>query len=352
MKFFVTCHIGAEEACQRELYTHNIKSAAHTGLCTFETDEKEFIKKIYYLQTILRAAILIEHKKSFEECDFKLAQQLISPDKTFRATVDVRADAIVEDTAQDIAARVGERIDRSVDLVNPDEIVFVNIGSSATWGLDITGDISKRYYRVFTNARSVKGTLAASLIYYKEWAGELIDPFANTGEIPIEQALRATNTSPLQFLKHMKIRGLSNDITWSDNKKASKENIWCVDPLLSNIRTCKKNAKLAGVEHDISYSRLDTDWLDTKFSDKEIGAIITIPPPVSRRTPDDKHLKELCYQASHVLSDKGVMVIACLTDETADRVRTHAKTYNLKLISETVMYSGLKGIQVMCYGRV
>jgi 23S rRNA G2445 N2-methylase RlmL len=159
-----------------------------------------------------------------------------------------------------------------------------------------------------------------------------------------------TKTSPLNYRTHEKITVLDEyRKEWKDAPEDINQPVWCVDAQLGNLRSCKKNAKLAGVEKAITFSKYDPEWMDVKFDEAEVGCIVTVPPPVTARRPDDTHIKELCYQAEYVLAENGRLIIGCLTKDTVEAVAKHANAYKLTLTQEAVVYSGQLPVHVMCY---
>ena len=349
MKWFVLTHLGAENALERELKHLGLSATATTAACVVEASKEEMAQALYYMQCATRVLLAV-HQSTLGDVKPSLAEEYIGADETFRVSVEVLP-AGPDRTAMELAAEYGEQISRKVNLDAPDKTVFFQVGTQALCGIDVAGDLSKRYYRVFSNAHSVKGTLAACIVYAFELSGGVLDPFGNTGEIAIEAAMRSTKMSPLKYRKHEPVRVLEDErkAAFVDNPHEPAFPVWCFDPKLANLRTAKKNAKLAGVEKDMSFSKLDTEWMDVKFDEGELSNIITIPPPVTKRSPDDKHLKELCYQAAFVLKRKGSLVVACETEDTAQSLIKYAKDYKLRLREECVINSGSLPYHVMRY---
>ncbi len=347
MKWYFLTHLGAEPALARELKRKGHESTQIPGACILEASVQEVALLIYHIQCATRVLLALD-QGPLEALNAQKALEHIPPEETFRVSSEVLSH-VSDLTAMELSSLLGERIDRPVDLDNPNHVVFCQVGQMCLLGMDVTGDLSKRYYRVFSNSQSVKGTFAASILYAFELQGGVLDPFGNTGEIAIEAAFAATRVSPLRYLKHapMKVIHDVQAACFVDDQREPSYPVWCFDPKLANLRTAKKNAKLAGVEKDITFSKLDTEWMDVKFSEREVANIVTIPPPVTKRNPDSTHIKELCYQAAFVL--KGSLVVACLTEDTTQAVLTHAKHYKLSLKEESVIYTGNLPVHVMRY---
>ncbi len=347
MEWYALTHIGAEEALANELESHGVSCERLQGGCAFQADKKKATHLLYHLQTATRLLAAVSHGP-FDSLDLGKVEELIPKDETFKAECDIVHGG--EGNSVDLAASLGGRIQRPVDLSKPQHVLFCQVGKTCLCGIDVAGDLSKRYYRVFTGRTSPKGTLAAALVWMLP-PSAILDPFGNTGEVAIEAALRATSTSPLLFRKHERIDVLEDQRkdAFIDEQKETHA-VWCFDPQLGNLRSCKKNAKLAGVEKAITFSKLDPEWMDVKFEAKAIDAIVTIPPPVTHRNPEDTHLRELCYQAAFVLKKGGELLVACLTEETLAAVERYAKTYKLTSHGTSVVYSGKLPVRVVRYG--
>jgi len=93
--------------------------------------------------------------------------------------------------------------------------------------------------------------------------------------------------------------------------------IYAIDANFRHISAIKKNAKIAGVDKMISYSRTAPDWIDTKFEKEQIHHIISFVPQFSKSFSQkeiEKQLQELFYQSSFVLHPTGNIV--CISRET------------------------------------
>ena len=351
MYWYALCHVGAEQALAQELKKLGITAEQEVGGCSFNATKEEAAQALYYLQCATRLLAAVD-KGLYNELELASAHELIPEDATFKVAVEIEAGGPGDTTSMELAGEYGAQISREVDLEEPDYTLFVQVASQSLAGIDVFGDLSKRYYRIFTNARSVKGTLAASILELFEPTGGLLDPFGNTGELAIEAALKATHTSPLKYEKHQPAALLEEHKgSWEDQPREPAFSIWCYDPQLGNLRSCKKNAKLAGVASSIQFSKTDPEWMDVKFKENDLSMIATIPPAVTRRNPSDKHLEELCYQAEYVLrNSEGRLVVCCLNADTAHALAKHAKTYKLRLLKEHIIYSGKLAHHIVCYG--
>jgi 23S rRNA G2445 N2-methylase RlmL len=351
MKWVALCHLGAEQAVTSELEDHSLQATQNMGSVSFEATKQQAADFLYYSQCTIRLLAEVA-KGAYKDLDISQAHQLIPEDATFCVRAEIIAGGPGDTSSQEIAYEYGAQINRPVDLDEPQYTIYAQVGSETVAGIDVSGDLSKRYYRIFTNSRSMKGTLVASALRIFGVRGLLLDPFANTGEVCIEAALKATHTSHLKYRKFEKYTLIEDEVsTWNDESEHKPEHeIHCYDNHLGNLRSCKKNGKLAGVQNSITFSKTEPEWMDVKFNENDLGSIITIPPPVTNRNPESDHLEELCYQAEWVLKNKGKLVVFCLTAETAYELAKHAEKYDMKPIKEHVLYSGKLAIQVVEYG--
>lgn len=190
----------------------------------------------------------------------------------------------------------------------------------------------------------------------------LIDPFTKSGIIPIEAALYQTG-KPVNFyrkealaFKHLK--PLDNE-DWetfyekidSQENESQKRRIIGIDSSMPSITAAQKNAKLAGVNKSISFSRLDIEWLDTKFSEGEIDRLITNPPESSKRIGEkfvEKLNNELFYQAQYIISKNGK--IGLLARNT-DLLKKSAEKYGFKTDEERTVLLGKETLKAILFSR-
>ena len=157
-----------------------------------------------------------------------------------------------------------------------------------TVGIDTTGvSLHKRGYRPAAGKAPIAENLAAALIMLTPWKKDriLVDPFCGSGTIPIEAAMIAANIAP----------GMNREFTaeeW-DNLIAKKYWYDAIDEahdLINTdidtdiqgydadgdvLRTARKNAAAAGVDHLIHFQQREVSRLSHPG---KYGFIITNPP--------------------------------------------------------------------------
>lgn len=275
-----------------------------------------------------------------------------------------------EEIAGNIGALIIENIKKNkkykqeVELDNPDItfLIFIN-KNTAYFGIDFSGkDLHKREYKLFAHPNSLRSTIAYALLRIADLKQKeiLLDPFCHSGEIPIEAALFTSNfpvnyysKEKFAFTKFKQLKKFNfNKFFKNIDKKITKPKkplINCFDPNLMNINAAKKNAKIAGINKAINFSRMDTDWLDTKLNKEKIDKIITHPlEPAKSNNPKDieKLYDEFFYQADFILKKTGRIVTIT---KTTDLLKKSAEKYKFKVEKEREVYSGKQGFKVVVF---
>ncbi|MBU4492973.1 MAG: methyltransferase, partial [Nanoarchaeota archaeon] len=214
---------------------------------------------------------------------------------------------------------------------------------------------SKRDYKVFSSASDIKGTIAYSLLRiagYKKQK-KLLDPFCGSGVIPIEAALYNNGSvnyyrkEDFAFLKLKPFEKQDFDNFFNKQDSKNKPFIAASDQQLYHIRSAKKNAKIAGVNKNIEFSRADLEWLDTRFDKNEIDLIAT--KPIFSKYDLKKTKKtydEFFYAAKHILSEKGKIV---LISRTADLLKESAEKHGFKITDERIVWQGQQKLNITIF---
>ena len=159
---------------------------------------------------------------------------------------------------------------------------------TVTVGLDTTGvSLHKRGYRPAAGKAPIAENLAAALIMLTPWKKDriLVDPFCGSGTFPIEAAMMAANIAP----------GMSRNFTAENWTNLMDRKLWysavdeaqdLIDDRVETdiqgydidgdvIRTARRNAQEAGVDHLIHFQQRAVKDLSHP---KKYGFIITNPP--------------------------------------------------------------------------
>ena len=157
-----------------------------------------------------------------------------------------------------------------------------------TVGIDTTGtSLHKRGYRPAAGKAPIAENLAAALIMLTPWRGDriLVDPFCGSGTFPIEAAMMAAHIAP----------GMNRSFTAEEWTNVFPKKYWyeavneaqdLIDDRIETdiqgydadaevIRTARRNAEAAGVDHLIHFQRREVRGLSHP---KKYGFIITNPP--------------------------------------------------------------------------
>ncbi|MGV8171287.1 MAG: hypothetical protein ACP5OA_01165 [Candidatus Woesearchaeota archaeon] len=256
--------------------------------------------------------------------------------------------------------------DLKVNLNNPVMNFYIHLhNNSAYIGIDLSDDLSKRDYKIFNNAVSLKGPTAFGLLMSAGYIPKdvYLNPYCYAGTLEIEAALYATRTSHRFYNKSFPFMRLSSSIDtaidWDrffkkvDDERISDKaemnfSITGSDKLLGSITAATKNAKIAGVISAIDFRRIDLDWMDIKFEEKTVDKIVSFIPGSSKHDKNlVKDFKQVFYQAEYILKDSGIMVVMCLSK---DLLIEASKEY-LDIYKETVVHSGSQVMHILFFRK-
>jgi 23S rRNA G2445 N2-methylase RlmL len=321
MKAIALTNKGIEDICALEI-KELIKtdSEIKKGFLTFEASEKDIIKLIYLGRTITKVLLVDNLDKHIKN-------------KTFA----------VRNKSKNLAKQIADKISEGkVDLKNPDVVIYAI--DSENYGIDLTGeDLSKRDYRIFLGPESLKGNVAYSLLRIAEFDKKktLLDCFCKSGIIPIEAALYLLGKSVHFFSKDkflfLKIwPKYEKYLEELDSKtKQTKIEVNCSDTSMNHLNSAKKNAKIAGINKFIKFSRVDLKDIDLKY--KDIDCLVTIP---------SGNPEQVLKQAKEVLKKNGKLVL--IMKKGTEEFK---KTKEFKLKEERVMMQGKEEWKVLVFEK-
>ena len=248
-----------------------------------------------------------------------------------------------------------------IDMKNFDIIFLVYvINSKCYFGIDFAGfALNKRPYKIFLHPNSLRGTIAYALVRESGFQKKevMLDPFSRDGVIAIEAAFYAGNFPVSYYNKEkfafLKLKlGIDFDRFFDkiDKKiKKTKTKIYSYDHLFKYVDYSRKNAKIAGIDKLISFSRVELEWLDIKFKEKSIDRIIT-NPPTSKNANLGKIYNEFFYQSAYILKDNGtISLISRVSD--SDFIKKHAEKHNFFVSKENVVWSGEQQLNVSVFKK-
>ena len=285
MKYIAICIKGLEDISIKEINEILNVDAKKIieGRLEFESDD---VKKL-----IKKSQSVVKVYEKWGELKFDLLDDIIDyvdglnleVKKPFKTSCHREGEHVFN--SQEVEREIGIKIDGEHDLKEPEEIVFIDIVDNVfLFGLDLTKRLlSKRDYRIKISNQSVNACIAYGMIRLSGFDEDkiLVDPFSRDGVVAIEAALY------------------------------KKGKINAFDELFHHVRSCEINAKMAGVNKKINFSRTDIDWLDTKFKENEVDCVVTVIPFPSKHV-SEKTIKKIYdqffYQVKFILKGKVVVV--------------------------------------------
>jgi len=316
----VTTEQGCEEFLKLELEQRfKIISEVRENWVKFNSTLKQLVEVMYSSQLAKRVVLELDEGKFTDIDDFQTKTKMkidssellfkMLKSRSFRVMCDrsgshefnsVEVDFRITESIRELMKNKKE--EAQINLSAPDVIVYVRImGDKYLLGIDCAGrELSKRQHLVFQNPNAIKGTVAfAALLFAGYKPGQLmLDPFSLSGNVVLEAAIFESGTALNYYTKKFTLMELPEfrSIVDETMKKVdskikgppSKPNIISSDALFNNVSAQKKNAKIAGVEKFIAYSRTDIQDLDIKTFDDRLDVVCTRIIESSSHFPESK----------------------------------------------------------------
>jgi len=337
-----------------------VKTEIRESCIVFEVKKLEDLALLCYKgQAVNRVLLLLDEFKISKIEDLRRINKIDFSEwlkgRTFAARCEIVGNEL---NSQEVEKATGDQIEAKVNLDNPDVTVFVYIYRNDCYvGIDLGRDLSKREYKIFSTPTALKGTIVYSLLRIGEYDKEklLLDPFCGSGEIIIEAGLFA-NDFPVNFYNKKKFLFLRlKEFEKFDFEAVDKgilkekTNIYAFDSQQRYVKSSEKNAKIAGIQKSIKFSRVDVADLELKFKEDEVDLIVTNPPRVSSSVNLDairKIYHEFFYQAEYILNDKGKIVI-CSTK--VELLKEEANKLGFKVKEERGIEHGKAVLKVVIF---
>jgi len=291
--------------------------------------DKDLAKFIYYSRSIIKAYLLIE-KLEFKSSDeiMEKIKKLNFPYMKDTFVVRCERKGTHDFSSNDIEREAGEIIfsksKLKVSLDDATTTIIIDIIDNICFiGIDFTGiPLTKREYRIKLATNPLNAVLAHCMLKIGEYEykNSLLDPFCKSGEIPIEAVLYALSipnfkTEKLFFNKLIKTN-------FKDKKTEKDLEIYAADSLQNNLKSGEINARILSLQKSIKFSRVDIEWLDTKFKENSIDKVITFPIYPTSTLPIkivEKIYKELFYHLEFIMKKKRSVVILTPVPELIER---------------------------------
>lgn len=351
----------------------NAKGRVEENVVVFESKDYESLLRFCYLSQSIERMLVLLAEFEFDKEEDLLAkaeaelkktrfEEWLEKEKSFKVVCERRGEHAF--TSQGVEEAIGACIitlsketlgfSPGVSMDCPDTVFYVFINQNKAYiGIDLVGrDLSKRKYRVFSAPGIINAKLAYALVRLAGYSkkDKMIDLFCKAGIICIEAALYTSHKSINYYFKDFAFKKLKPFLTkdWEaffktiDSEAVMEQlDITGMDSMLRNVEASKKNAKLAGIDKLISFSRMDVEWLDTKLDKESVSCIISkIPCPSKHLNEAEarKLYKELFYQADFIMKKKGRLA---LLGENLGILKKIMKT-GFKIVKEDELWAGMQ----------
>lgn len=256
------------------------------------------------------------------------------------------------------AQELSERVKADKVYKNAQTTFYLHFENEQYWlGIDLTGDVSKRDYRIFIGRETLTGITGFALLSLADYEPKqvLLDPFCRAGSIVLEAALQALRMSPRHYSKQKigtSIPDREKLFAAVDEQIIAKSpgQIIALSPQFPSVQATRKNAKIAGVNKAIDFSRTETEWLDIKFEEQSVDCIVTQPPELSKSTKPEKYKKEasLFFERAKAILKKNGKIGLVLRQGT-EAHQEAAKTHNFSLKHERTIMQGKEAWKVLIF---
>jgi 23S rRNA G2445 N2-methylase RlmL len=188
----------------------------------------------------------------------------------------------------------------------------------------------------------------------------LLDPFTHSGAVAIEAAFYAANKpinyynkDKFAFLRFPQLKDFDADSFFKkhDDKVQDVKGITASDSQQRHLKCAEKNAKIAGLNKQINFTRMELEWLDTKFEKESVDRIVSNPPKISRLLTEkgfEKMFQELFYTANFILKPNGRIVI--LT-KNYKQILNHATRYQFNLAANFKIMQGKEELSILIFEK-
>ncbi|TVQ08470.1 MAG: RNA methyltransferase [Balneolaceae bacterium] len=237
------------------------------------------------------------------------------------------------DVARDVGSAVIEHFERvkgkriPVNLDEPEIEIHANLkGSRLEILLNTSGrSLDYRYHRPFQHFAPLKPSICAALLRLSSYTeyGNLLDPMAGGGTIPIEAVLRALNIAPGiyrnrdEYLFHH-LRFIDRAILDSEIKKAEARvlgnpqiRVMAADRFVKNVEGMKLNAAQFGMQSHIQIKQGLAETLS--YIEKGEYDCIATNPPFGMRIGSTRLTEQLYRNFAKACADKQIREVVGLT---------------------------------------
>lgn len=316
--FSIITEKNCESLCLRELKDRfKISGIKGSGFVDFSSSRELAVRVGYFSQSAKRLLFKIGSGsfKDLDDLSLKISNDLLGGFwfdfllNSYRVSCerlgvhDFNSVIVEQEVSSLIKKEISSKNSRCVPDYKSRELVFFVqiVDNDYLFGVDFAGrDLSKRGYLLFSNSRALKGSLAFNFLLFSGFkkGSFLLDPFALDGVIAIEAAIFARGVSVNFFSKEFyfpfKFKevydSLLKEFDASVPQVKSINSVFSCDPSFPNLASQKKNARIAGVERFISFSRSELRNLDLKNFKEGVDLVCSRLIEPSKTVPEGKVL--------------------------------------------------------------
>jgi 23S rRNA G2445 N2-methylase RlmL len=309
----------------------DVKTEIKDSVVLFDATEEELALLSYKGQSFKRIMIYLGEFSVNDSEDFAKVSKIdfskwLANDKTFA----VRTEIILNENfcTQEVEYETGSNIktDSKVELKNPDVTIFAYIFENNGYiGIDFSGDIAKRDYKIYTSRHDLKGNIAYALARLSGYDGSSDKIFANplctNGTIAVEAALFGTGKSVNFFNKEKFpfLKFFAFDLSKFDSEEKEAKVI-AFDWQFGHVKASRNNAKIAGIE--LNALKSDIGWIKNSFKENEADCIAANLPH-TKLVDIAQQGKELFSMAKSVLKKNGKIAVCSSALELKDIASEH-----------------------------
>ncbi|MBW3003330.1 methyltransferase [Candidatus Woesearchaeota archaeon] len=368
MKALIMTYKGFEESCSEEVFELlSVDTKIKESVVIADVNsEKEICLLTYRLQSAVKVLGLLGsfEFKTIKDIGTKISKinlkTILKTGKSFvvRCSRFGKHNFKTQDIEKSVGSVIFEKYKNKVNLEDPDYIFHLYLyNNKCYFGIDYAGiDLSKREYKIFSHPSALKGPVAFLLLKTAGYdkSKVLLDPFCGSGTIPIEASLHASTLSHNYYSKNKLAfnKFIKFDFDKVDKKIVKdKLDINGFDHNLQSISSSNKNAKVAGVEKLVNFSRVDVEWIDTKLDKESVDLVVTNPPIASKIHPPamiEKIYKELFYQLDFVLKKEGKIAII---SRKIDLIKKEAEKKGFKVKEEREIMVGKERFYAVLFSK-
>ncbi|MFT4311259.1 MAG: hypothetical protein ACMXX7_01385 [Candidatus Woesearchaeota archaeon] len=287
MKIAILTEPGLLDLLKKEIEEMGFKPQKKQFFLELEESPKQILK-IMYLSGLATNIITLDSFAEFKNKEDLLKKIKINPLKE-KIKIECQRQGKHDFNSQDITKEISKKIVGSdyKDYENK-AIIFIQ-NQNFVAGIDLVGkDLSKREYNIFIHPTNIKPTIALAAYYLTSRKGAVLDPMSLSGVIPIEIALKKARLSNSFYSKKFELTKLIEDnyenlLEETDSKINKDLNVYSIDKNFKNLSNQKKNAKIAGVEKLIEFSKYSLRDIDLKHWKQKIEIVITKPIEPSKK---------------------------------------------------------------------